>query len=650
MTGKKFNMIKRLLLFYFIISGAVVFARVKLPKLISNGMILQRNAEVNIWGWASANEKITIHFIDKEYSTVADNTGNWKILLKDMKAGGPYKMTIKASNEIEITDILVGDVWLCSGQSNMELPMRRVSWNYPDEIKKCNNTQIRQFRVPQSYDFNNTHADFPSGFWKPAVPENIMEFSAVAYFFAKEIYATYKVPVGLINASLGGSPAQAWMSETALKEFPDYYNEMQRFKDNDLIARIKESDNKHSAAWHSQLYQKDKGNKSKAWNSPDLDVSDWNEIKVPGYWTGTELEKINGVVWCRRDFTVDKNMAGKPALLILGRIVDADSVYINDQFVGSTGYQYPPRRYNIPAGLLKEGKNSIVVRVISNQGVGGFVPDKQYEIVCENHSINLQGVWNYKTGAVIEPLASQTFIRWKPGGLYNTMIAPLLNFRIKGAIWYQGESNTGKPLEYADLFSAMIRDWRNNWKQEELPFVFVQLTNFMESKDFPTESNWATLRESQLKTLSLPNTAMAVTIDIGEWNDIHPLNKKDVGYRLALAARETAYGEENIVYSGPLYKSMEIEGNKIVLSFTNTGSGLLFKNGISENQFAIAGADKKFVWAEAKISNNKIIVWNEKIANPVVARYAWADNPANAALYNKEGLPASPFRTDTPEQ
>ena len=295
---------------------------------------------------------------------------------------------------------------------------------------------------------------------------------------------------------------------------------------------------------------------------------------------------------------------------------------------------------------MKEGKNTIVVRVISNIGNGGFVLDKPYTLIAGGDTIDLRGDWQYKLGAAMQPLASQTFIRWKPLGLYNAMISPLLNYRMKGVIWYQGESNAGKPIEYRKLFPALIQDWRNNWDEGDFPFLFVQLPNFMESQSQPSESNWALLREAQLKTLSLQNTGMAVTIDIGEWNDIHPLDKKDVGKRLALAAQRVAYYDSTVVYSGPIYHSMKIRGNKIILTFTNTGSGLIARGSKELKCFAIAGKDKKFVWAKARIEHNTIIVWNTKIKNPKAVRYAWADNPEGANLFNKEGLPASPFRTD----
>ena len=635
----------KLTIIFIIVFSLASFGKVKLPKLISDGMILQRNTDVNIWGWADANENISVSFVGSTYNTIADNKGNWKVVLADLKPGGPYQMQI---NSITINNILVGDVWVCSGQSNMELPMRRVSWNYPSEIEHSENKYIRQFLVPDKYNFDEPQNDLSSGTWKSASPENTPDFSATAYFFAKFLYEKYKVPIGLINSALGGSPVESWISGNALKKFPKYYNEAKLFRDSILIKTIEASDRARSNAWYTLLHKVDRGFKDpeNIWYKTNLNTSDWSTMEVPGYWSEeTDLGQLNGVIWFRKKVEIPSSMAGKSAKLILGRIVDADSAFINGQFVGTVSYQYPPRRYDIPTGLLKAGENTIVVRVISNIGKGGFVPDKQYAVVTKDTSINLTGEWKYRLGAEMPPLESQTFIRWKPTGLYNAMIAPLLNYKIKGVIWYQGESNAERPKEYLSLFSTMIKDWRTNWNEGDFPFLFVQLPNFMETKSEPSESNWALLREAQLKTLSLPNAGMVVAIDIGEWNDIHPLDKKDVGYRFALAAEKLAYGD-NIVYSGPIYKSMKIDGNKIILSFTHTGSGLIAKGDNKLKYFAIAGNNKKFVWANAKIENNKVVVWNDKVKNPVAVRYAWADNPDGANLYNKEGLPASPFRTD----
>ena len=625
------------------------YGQVRLPRLISDGMVLQRDANVWIWGWAEKGEAVSVEFMGQTYSAKANSKGEWAIDLPKTAAGGPYVMQIRGQNsEVTLKDILFGDVWVCSGQSNMELAMRRASPIYPEEIASSANDRIRQFLVPQHYDFNTPHQDLSSGDWIAANPQTVLDFSAVAYFFARKLYDRYHVPIGLINSSLGGSPVQSWISEESLKAFPDYYEEAQRFKDSTLIQRIEHQDRTRIQAWYDLLKKGDEGyrNPQQPWFDPNLNTSDWGTMQIPGYWAETKLGPVNGVVWFRRTFNVPRSLVGKPVTLILGRIVDADSVFVNGVFVGTTSYQYPPRRYEIPENVLKEGVNTIVVRVISVTGKGGFVPDKQYAIVSGDTTVDLKGDWRYRLGATMEPLASQTFIRWKPLGLFNAMIAPLLNYRIEGAIWYQGESNAGKPEEYRPLFSALIRDWRAKWGEGNFPFLFVQLPNFMEAKPEPSESNWALMREAQLQTLSLPKTGMAVTIDVGEWNDIHPLDKKDVGNRLALAAERVAYGDTSVVSSGPLYQSSTIDGNRVILTFTNTGSGLIAEGGGDLRCFAVAGADRKFVWANAKIEGDKVVVWSDKVPHPVAVRYAWADNPEGANLFNKEGLPASPFRTD----
>ncbi len=620
---------------------------VKLPKLISDGMVLQRDADIKIWGWASENEQITLSFIDSVYKTKANDSGEWEVIFSGLKAGGPHTMNISASNTIVINDILIGDVWVCSGQSNMEISMKRVSPLYETEIANCENPYIRYFEVPKKYDFNTPQKDIENGRWLSAGPDNILKFSAVCYFFALELNKKYQIPIGLINASLGGSPAEAWISEDALKAFPEHYEEAHRFKDSSLINRIKTQDKIRMDAWYSELGESDTGytNPDQPWYLPDLNTSGWQVMKIPGYWADEAIGNVNGVVWFRKDIQVPATMTGKPAKLLLGRIIDSDSVFVNGVFVGTTGYQYPPRRYDIPSDLLKEGRNTIVVRIISNIGRGGFIQDKPYKIVAGEEEIDLKGEWQCQVGAIMEPLKGQTFIRWKPVGLYNAMIAPLINVSIKGVIWYQGEANAGRPDEYVTLFQTLINDWRNKWRQGDFPFIYVQLPNFMESREEPSESNWALTREAQLKALSLPKTGMAVAIDVGEWNDIHPLNKKDVGYRLALAAQKVAYNDD-VVYSGPIFRSMEIKGNRIILTFSDTGSGLEVKGGGELKQFSIAGPERKFVWAKAEIDNNKVIVWSDKIRNPLAVRYAWADNPEGANLYNMEGLPASPFRTD----
>lgn len=632
---------RKVLIIITLLLYSTIYSQIKLPRLISDGMILQRDIPVKIWGWATPNEKIEITFNKKKFQTTTSQDGNWVLTLPSQKAGGPYEMTLTASNTIVLKNILFGDVWLCSGQSNMELPMERVKDEYSDVIAKANNSEIRQFLVPDQYNFSKENTDLSSGEWKEANAANILNFSAVAYFFASEIYTKYKVPIGLINSALGGSPAESWLSADAIKKFPDYDAEYQKFKDGTLGAQIEANDRKISNDWYSEVNRQDEGLK-KQWSKTDLDDIDWPVMNIPGYWTDYTLKNTNGAVWFRKEVNLS-NLKASSAKLILGRIVDADSVYVNGNFVGTTSYLYPPRKYSFDPKFLKEGKNEIAIRVINNSGKGGFVEDKPYQLVLDKDSIDLKGEWKYKLGVKMAPLPGSTFIRWKPVGLYNSMIAPLKNYAIKGVLWYQGEASTKKPQEYGALMETLITSWRAEWKQGDFPFLYVQLANFMEPKTQPAESNWAALRQQQKNTLAVPNTGMAVIIDLGEWNDIHPLNKFDVGKRLALQARKVAYGEKNIVSSGPLFKSMEQKGNQLVLSFTDTGSGLIAKNNSSLKGFEIAGSDGKFVWASAAIEENKIKIWNENIPKPVKVRYAWADNPIEANLYNKENLPASPF-------
>jgi sialate O-acetylesterase len=527
----------------------------------------------------------------------------------------------------------------------MELTMERVKEKYREIIEHSENPDIRQFLVPDDYDFKQTHQDFEDGSWQGANPQSILEFSAVAYFFARDLYEQYGVPIGIINAAVGGSPVEAWMSEESLKKFPDAYHELQTFKDDSLIARIEERDQQRIRKWYRELNQKDQGlAATPEWSQPDADASKWDQMNLPGYWADeTQIGNVNGVLWFRKEIDVPKSMTGQTAALWMGRIVDQDSVFVNGKFTGTIGYQYPPRRYTVDSTLLKEGRNVITLRVINNTGKGGFVPDKPYYLATGGDTLDLKGPWKYRLGATMDPLESQTFIRWKPAGLYNRMITPLFDYTIKGVIWYQGESNTDNASEYEGRFSTMIKTWRQQWGQGNFPFLYVQLANFMETATKPSDSNWAELRQAQLNTLELPETGMAVTIDLGEWNDIHPLNKKDVGKRLALQARKVAYGEERVNVSGPLPVNTEFRQGHVMIEFENSDGGLVTDNGEQPGHFSISGDGEHFVWAKTEIEGESVRVWNDQVTEPVVVRYAWADNPESANLYNKNGLPASPF-------
>lgn len=618
-------------------------SQVRLPRLVRDSMVLQRDKPIHIWGWASKGEKISVQFHGKEFKASADKNGKWSMLLPSMKAGGPYTMKVSGKNTIILKDILIGDVWMCSGQSNMVHQLRLHAVYYPDAIKNAHYPQIRQFWIPTLTRLKGPALDLPEGYWKPAISKDVGDFSAVAYFFAKDLYDKYHIPIGIINASVGGTPIEAWISNEGFTDFDDELKTIEKNKDTSYINSFK----KMARQRYAGPEHKDKGLSGDVpWYSTAYIPKGWRRIGIPGYWEDQGVKGLNGVVWYRKEISIPQTMAGKTAKVYLGRIVDADELYINGQQVGNTTYQYPQRRYEVPAGLLKSGKNLFVIRVTNQWGKGGFVPDKPYYMFTQNDTVDLKGYWDYKVGKVFvpKPMTGRPgfFAQNAPTALYNAMVAPVTGYSIKGFIWYQGESNTGQPQKYGKLLPALIKDWRTKWKDNSLPFLFVQLPGFGDFNYLPSESNSALLRESQRKTLSVPNTAMAVTIELGEWNDIHPDRKKPVGERLALAAEKLAYAE-NIVSSGPLYKSAMKEGNKIVLTFSDIGKGLSSTDGEPLQEFAIAGDDRNFVWANAKIEGDKVVVYSDNVKNPRFVRYAWADNPVNPNFGNKDGLPASPF-------
>lgn len=618
--------------------GAVSSAAVKLPRLISNGMVLQRDVPLNIWGWADAGEKVTVQFQGKSFGTKADKSGRWQVVLPAYVAGGPHMMKI---NQIELLDILIGDVWLCSGQSNMELPMRRVLDLYQDEIVKAHNPFIRLFRPSNRNDFDEPQADYNDGAWLPATSPNLMDFSAVAYFFADDLYQSQKVPIGLISTAIGGSPAESWLSPQSAKTYRNEWLKAQASIDS--IRSIKKRDDPAFKLfnWVEQLNRNDIG--VGHWSKADVNAGDWPVLSLPGYWTDKGVSQKTGSFWFYKEFEIADTLAAKEAVLRLGRIIDSDSAFVNGVFVGTVSYQYPPRIYKIPAGLLKPGKNKLMVRVICQGGKGGFVEEKPYEIRIGSQRVDLTGDWRYRFGGDAQPPSGPGNLQFMPGGLYNGLIRPVAGNSLKGAIWYQGESNIAKANEYEHLFKTLILDWRRELGQANLPFLYVQLANLGRPYKQPYESGWAQLREAQRLALTLPQTGMAVTFDIGEWNDIHPLNKKEVARRLALEALRVAYGDTTVVSSGPLLDTVMFDGNSALLTFSSVGSGL-FANSYLEG-FQVAGPDGRFVWAKAVVlSKNCVRVWSQGVAEPRFVRYAWEDNPLGVNLMNKEGLPASSFQ------
>lgn len=482
-------------------------AVVSLPALFSDHMVLQRNKDIPVWGHSDAHEVVTVTIGSQEVVTTADATGSWFLHLAPIKAGGPYTLTVQGNNTVTFNDVLIGDVWICSGQSNMAWSVKRSN-NAQKEIASAQYPKIRLFGVKRAA------AQIPQqdvkGSWAVCDSQSVSNFSAVGYFFGRRLHKTLDVPIGLINTSWGGTPVEAWTSLPALQATSDY------------------------APLHKR----------------------WTK-RIAAYPKAQEKFKVKLENW----------KVASDSLKALGQKV--------------------PRRPGAPQG--------------------------------PNHP-------------------------HRPSVLYNGMIAPLIPYAIQGAIWYQGESNAGRAYQYRTLFTTMIHNWRADWGQGAFPFLFVQLANFRKIEEQPVESDWAELREAQQMALALPNTGMAVTIDIGEADDIHPQNKQDVGFRLALAAESQVYGK-NKPFSGPTYKSMQIENGKIRIVFDHTNGGLK-KKGKTLTGFAIAGGDKKFVWADAKIDGNSVLVSSRDVINPVAVRYAWANNPV-CNLYNGANLPASPFRTDT---
>jgi sialate O-acetylesterase len=442
------------------------------------------------------------------------------------------------------------------------------------------------------------------------------------------------------------------MSEDALKQFPYLLTQFEAYRDTAKVNALLRAYKTQTADWYHAVTKQDAGRDQVSgmplWTNDAINNPKWRPIEVPGFWEDQGLKNTDGVVWYQKEITIPANLDGKDALLNLGFIYQEDSTYFNGHLIGHTTSQYLERLYRVPGELIKSGGNVVTVRILNKEGNGGFLKDKTYVLAIGEFTLPISGLWQYRVGAIVPPLqaSSQKQFSREPAVLYNSMIAPLLPYQIKGVVWYQGEGNTDHPQFYTAWFAALIRDWRKQWHQGKFPFVYAQLANFMPAVQHPADSRWAELREAQLKTLKIVKTGMAVLHDTGEWNDVHPTRKREAGERLALAARHIVYGERELVYSGPVYQSTQIKGQRIYISFRNTGSGLVVKGGGALHQFSISGSDHQFVWANAEISGNQVVVWSDQVARPVAVRYAWADNPEGANLYNQEGLPASSFRTD----
>jgi sialate O-acetylesterase len=644
----KMRLINYIGLFFSCLFGITASAKVTLPRLISDGIVLQRGMAVPIWGWADVGERVSVSFNGKQYNAITGTDKKWRVQLPAQAAGGPFECTIKGSNTITIKNILFGDVWFCSGQSNMEYELYKAADKYPKEIASSTNDLIRHFQVKRRIGFNPEEDIESEAGWEPANPTTVINFTAVGYFFARNLFEQYHIPIGLIHCSYGGTPAEAWMSEDNLKSFPSYYEKSLLYKDAALVDKLTIEAKTLGEQWLKALNAQDIGWKE-GWQKNANIADGWKTMQVPGLWQDQGLnEKGGAVIWFIKKINIPSRLAGTAANLMVGNIVLRDNTYFNGVQVGTTSNRYAPRNYAIAGKLVKEGSNTITVRIINETGNGGFIPDKPYQLVIGDTVISLMGEWKFNQTASVPALNRDDVIRFQvqPTAMFYGMLQPFIGTPIKGVLWYQGESNVSKAKEYQTLFPTLINSWRAAWKQGDFPFLYVQLANNNPAKKMPAESKLAELQEAQSMTLSLPNTGMAVTNDLGEWNDVHYKNKSVVGERLALVAENIVYGDKSVIHSGPVLTSYTIKGNQVILQFSNVGGGLITKDGGPLQYFSIAGANKKFVWANAKIEGNSIIVWSDAIAEPVAVRYAWADNPTGANLYNKEGLPASSFRTD----
>ncbi|MEO7098292.1 MAG: sialate O-acetylesterase [Luteolibacter sp.] len=619
----------------------------ELNPLFQDNAVLQCNSRVPVWGTGRDGEKVTVSFGGQTVSTVAKD-GVWKLWLKPMPANAtPQKLTISGDTARTLSNILVGEVWVASGQSNMERQLgarggQQPIANWQQEVAAANHPQIRQFYVQQ------TTAPVPQttvkGNWAVCSPETVKDFSAVGYFFARDLLAAKKVPIGIIHSSWGGTPAEAWTSEAGLQALPDFIEPVAELKkltaDPDLARR-------NSQAKQNQWFEKvDRGSKpGAAWSGVELEMTDWKSMTLPTFLEAAGYPKFDGVIWFRRTFDLPETWDGSDVELHLGCVDDMDTTWVNGEQVGMTNGWDIPRNYQIPGRLLKAGGNVIAVRVYDPAGGGGiYGGNDAMRLVLKADgrpaSVPLSGEWRCKPGCTMKeagwPPSDSSKSQNSPTALYNGMIAPLLPYSIRGVIWYQGEANVGRERQYRTLFPAMIADWRRAWNQGDFPFLFVQIA--------PHQGMSPEIREAQLLSWKqTKNTAMTVTLDCGDAKDIHPTRKEPVGARLALAARALAYGEK-IEFSGPVFEAIKTRGADAFLNFTHPGGGLVAKDGELKG-FTLAGADKVFHPAKAEIRGNTVVVSAAEVSSPVAVRYAWA-NAAEGNLFNRAGLPASPFRTD----
>lgn len=622
----------------------VAYANLELPWLLGEGAVLQQNKPIPIRGTAPANSTVVVMFGGDEQQTQSDAKGNWQTIFPGRKAGGPYQLSVTSGNEsIAVNDILIGDVWVASGQSNMEWPLRNTD-GAEAEISSTRNEQIRHFKVPKSWAANPSDT-LAGGQWLPAAPETLPEFSGVAWYFAKKVHAETGIPIGIINTTWGGSNIESWMSSGALGAAPGAAAGRIEKMISEGEARA-ESVKKSLRRWPNATVKEVK-NADADWSASNIDEDDWVVIEAPSLWEQQGYQGVDGVIWYRKSFTLNAAEAKGGLTLGLGRIDDNDITWVNGTEVGRTNAYDMARTYHVPAKILKPGINQIAIRVEDTGGGGGIYSseDLLYFQTADGTQHSLAGKWKIKADKVTVAVSND--MNQTDTALYNKMLHPLFNSPVKGVIWYQGESNANtveQAEKYRQQFQSLISDWREQWNNPAMPFYWVQLASFNSKADTEDASPWAILRESQTAALALENTGQAITIDVGDPTDIHPRDKKTVGERLARIALNKTYGYNKVHFRGPTYESFTYKGNQLVLKFATTGGLLTSDKTKTVKGFEIAGADGKFKPVDGKIKRNKVVFLLSDGKMPVSLRYAWSDNPGDANLVDRNGLPAEPFR------
>ena len=620
-------------------------------------MVLQRDEQIVFSGNCSPNQAVQLRFNEKNFQSTSDESGKWSLILPPHLAGGPFDLVFSSGNEkIELTNVLFGDVWIASGQSNMNMPMAgwgRVA-NYEDEIANARYPEIRLLTIPLTLAESPRNSVITDG-WQTCTPENIGGFSATAYFFARELAIRTGIPIGVIHVSKGGTPIEAWMCSEALQDY-DYLQEKIEFIANgspEKFKQINDDYRRERKLWYSHTKDIDPGfSENVKWFSNDYDFSSWRKVYTPQVWENV-IGNFDGIVWYKKIVNLPKSWEGADLTLDLGPVQDYDITYFNGTQVGEQLKRDNLSVYSVPKNLVKAGKNVITVRVLDMYGNGGLWGRfDNFEIrKDELHRILLKGEWHLKPALKLgeldrKPPQSPKLDRY-PTVLFNGMISPLLETKAAGVIWYQGESNSGKAFEYRETFKRMITHWRGHFNNPSMPFFFVQLASYKTRELSPDPyAAWGVLRESQAEALELPNTGMATAIDIGDDTDVHPKNKQEVGRRLALCALNSVYGF-NVESTGPLFREMKTEGNKIRLYFDHA-EGLQTTDRLPPREFIISDNDGKFFIAETAIEKSTILVWSDEVKQPKAVRYAWQYNP-DVNLINSAGLPALPFRTDKPK-